>query len=137
MLAVVRVRGSVNSDFNDRNTLRLLKLTRQNHCVIFPKNKSIEGMLASVSKYVTWGEIGDETLEKLVYKRGRHPGNLRVEKKDVKAIAKKIKERKADIKSVFRLNPPSGGYKPVKEFFPKGAAGYRGEKINELLKRMI
>ena len=43
----------------------------------------------------------------------------------------------AGIMPVFRLNPPSKGYKSVRKFFPKGDLGYRGEKINELLKRMI
>lgn len=137
MLAIVRIRGSVNAIPDSLHTLKLLKLTRPNHCVVYPKEKSIEGMLHAVDKFVTWGEITDTTLEKMVFKRGRLPGDKRVEKKDAKSIAKKIKERKAEIKSVFRLSPPSGGFKAVREFYPKGDAGYRGEKINDLLKRMI
>jgi len=137
MLAIVRIRGSVNARPDSLHTLKLLKLTRPNHCVVYPKEKSIEGMLHAVDKFVTWGEITDETMEKMIYKRGRLPGDKRVEKKDAKAIAKKIKDKKAEIKPVFRLSPPSGGFRSVKEFYPRGDAGNRGEKINDLLKRMI
>lgn len=35
------------------------------------------------------------------------------------------------------LNPPKGGYKSIKKYYPKGALGYRGEAINDLIKRMI
>jgi large subunit ribosomal protein L30 len=95
-------------------------------------------MLHVIENLVTWGEINGETLEKLIYKRGRMPGDRKIEKKDAKALAKKISEKKeTEVKNVFRLNPPSGGFKSVKLSFPKGAAGNRGDKINELLKRMI
>ena len=138
MIAAIRVRGSVNLSPNNKRTLELLKLSRPNHCVIYQNNKSVEGMLKEVDKYVTWGQVSEETLEKLVYKRGRFPGDKRVEKKDAKALAKKLTEKKeTGLKNVFRLNPPSHGYKSVLEMYPKGACGNRGDKINELLKRMI
>lgn len=137
MLAVVRIRGSVNADARARHTLKLLKLTRPNHCVIYPKEKSIEGMLKAVSSYITWGEITGESLEKMIFKRGRLPGNKRIEKKNAKIMAKKFRDGKAEIKPVFRLSPPSGGFRAVREYYPKGDLGNRGEKINELLKRMI
>jgi large subunit ribosomal protein L30 len=138
MFAIVRIRGSVNLTPDSRKTLELLKLSRPNHCVIFQKNKTIIGMLRSVDNIVTWGEISEQMLEKLIYKRGRTAGDKRVEKKYAKAIAEKIAEKKeAGIKDVFRLSPPSGGYKSVKEFFPKGAMGYRRDKMDQLLKRMI
>jgi len=40
---------------------------------------------------------------------------------------------------VFRLRPPKKGFKgKVKRSFAAGGeAGYRGEEINELLKRMV
>ena len=47
---------------------------------------------------------------------------------------------KLEIKKVFRLKPPSKGFerKGIKMSFKEGGAlGYRGEKINELLERMI
>jgi large subunit ribosomal protein L30 len=138
MFAVVRVRSTVNASPDIKTTLRLLKLSRPNHCVVYRKDKSIEGMLHSVDRLVTWGEIDEPTLEKLIFKRGRMPGDKRVEKKDAKGIAKNLRDGKeVAIKNVFRLNPPSGGYKSVLEFYPKGALGNRGKEINSLLKRMI
>ncbi|MBW2970579.1 hypothetical protein KY320_00300, partial [Candidatus Woesearchaeota archaeon] len=44
------------------------------------------------------------------------------------------------LKPYFRLSPPRGGFerKGVKNSFKSGgAAGYRGSKMNELIKRMI
>ncbi len=142
MYAVIRVRGSVKTPGEVRETLKMLRLTRVNHCTIVPKDKTYEGMLAKARHYITWGEIDESTLEKLVSKRGRLEGNKRVGSKNAKDIAKKIIKAKSlkgvkDIKRVFRLSPPSGGYKSTKLPFPRGDLGYRGEKINSLLKRMI
>ena len=142
LFAVVRVRGSVGITRDLADTLMMLRLHRINHCVIVPKNQNYEGMLHKARNFITWGEIDRETLEKLVAKRGRFAGDKRV--KDVsyaKELAhfiisgKTVKE--TGIKPVFRLSPPSKGYKSTKALFPRGSLGYRGEKINELLKRMI
>ena len=142
LFAVVRVRGSVGITRDLADTLMMLRLHRINHCVIVPKNQNYDGMLHKARNFITWGEIDRETLEKLVAKRGRFAGDKRV--KDVsyaKELAhfiisgKTVKE--TGIKPVFRLSPPSKGYKSTKALFPRGSLGYRGEKINELLKRMI
>jgi len=42
-----------------------------------------------------------------------------------------------ELSKVFKLNPPSHGLKSTKIHYPKGDLAYRGEKINDLLKRMI
>jgi len=53
-------------------------------------------------------------------------------------IGGKIKLKDLEkIEPVFRLTPPSKGFKSIKEHYPKGDLGYRGKEINELLKRMI
>ncbi len=142
LFAVVRVRGSVGITRDLADTLMMLRLHRINHCVIVPKNKNYDGMLHKARNFITWGEIDREMLEKLVAKRGRFAGDKRV--KDVgyaKELAHFILSGKAvketGIKPVFRLSPPSKGYKSTKALFPRGSLGYRGEKINELLKRMI
>jgi large subunit ribosomal protein L30 len=43
------------------------------------------------------------------------------------------------VKPLFRLRPPSKGFKGKvkKSFAAGGEAGYRGEAINDLLKRML
>ncbi|MCX6814083.1 MAG: 50S ribosomal protein L30 [Candidatus Aenigmarchaeota archaeon] len=142
LFAVVRIRGVVGVKKDIADTLLMLRLDRVNHCVIVPKNQNFEGMLQKARYFITWGEIDKETLEKLVSKRGRFAGDKRVTDLNyAKELAhfiisgKPVKE--TGIKPVFRLSPPSKGYRSTKALFPRGSLGYRGEKINELLKRMI
>jgi len=142
LFAVIMVRGMVGTDGKLRSTLRMLRLDRINHCVIVPKNQNYDGMLHKARNFITWGEVDKETLEKLVAKRGRFAGDKRVkdipyakELADLILSGKKVKD--IGIKPVFRLSPPSKGYKSTKAIYPKGSLGYRGEKINELIKRMI
>jgi len=143
MLAVVRVRGSVNAKEEVKRTLKYLHLTRPNHCVIVPETPTIKGMLQKVKDYVTWGEIDEKTLKKLVKERGRLKGDKRVPEEKVDEIVKVILEKgmkEAGIKVVFRLNPPRKGYERrgvKKPFTVGGALGYRGKEINKLIERMI
>jgi len=111
MYAAVRLRGRVNvrKDMND--TMDMLNLRRVNHCVLLEDNPTVKGMLKKVENWITWGEIKKETEEKL-------------------------KKKKGEVK-VYRLPPPSHGLRSTKVHFPKGALGYRGDKINDLLERMI
>ena len=141
LFAVIRVRGPVNVRSDIEDTLDMLRLNRVNHCVLIPGDPSHAGMLRKAEECITWGEINQQTLEKLLFKRGM-AGGKRVEKASAGELANKIISagRVADdskLKPVFRLNPPSKGYKAIRRFYPKGALGYRGEKINELLKRMV
>jgi large subunit ribosomal protein L30 len=142
LFAVIRVRGSVGITREMKDTLMMLRLHRINHCVIVPKNQNYEGMLHKARNFITWGEIDQETLEKLVSKRGRFAGDKKVtdlsyakELAQLIISGKKVKD--VGIKPVFRLSPPSKGYKSTKALYPRGSLGYRGEKINELIKRMI
>jgi large subunit ribosomal protein L30 len=142
LFAVVMVRGVVGTDSRLRSTLMMLRLHRINHCVIVPKNQNYDGMLHKARDFITWGEIDRETLEKLISKRGRFAGDKRVADLNyAKELAQFILSgkpvRETGIKPVFRLSPPSKGYKSTKALYPKGSLGYRGEKINELIKRMI
>jgi large subunit ribosomal protein L30 len=142
LFAVVMVRGVVGTNRDLKDTLKMLMLDRINHCVIVPKNPNYEGMLHKARHFVTWGEIDQETIEKLVSKRGRFAGDKRM--KDIsyaKELAALIisgkKVRETGIKPVFRLSPPSKGYESTKKLYPRGSLGYRGEKMAELIKRMI
>ena len=141
MLAVVRVRGSVHMKQVFKDTLRMLRLERINHCVLVPETPTYNGMITSVSAYVTWGPLEKDVLEKLVRKRGRLPGNKRLSEEEAKRVLQHIEEKQslkyAGIKPVFALSPPTKGYKSIKQAYPKGDLGCRGEKINTLLRRMI
>jgi large subunit ribosomal protein L30 len=152
LYAVIRLRGSVKVRKEILDTLKMLRLHRVNHCVLVPKTKQFEGMLKKVRGYITYGEINKETLVKLLRERGRLIGNKKIDEKNLKKITgyesfekfadallkEKIRLKDfSEIKPVFRLNPARHGLKSIKKYYPKGDLGYRGEKINELLERMI
>ena len=124
-IAIVRIRGSVRVKEEILNTLNRLKLFKVNYCVVYDETPSVMGMIKKAKDYITWGEIDDETLKML---------NVARAKPD------KSKNAKSETKSFFRLNPPVKGYgrKGIKKAFSLGGAlGYRGEKINDLIKRML
>lgn len=149
--AVVRVRGSVNVKPKIKETMRLMKLNRVNHCVIIPENDTYKGMLNIIKDYVTWGEVDAETTELMLETSGKSSGNRAFEKADlkdskfktIKALSKELAEGKvvmrdvSGLKPLFRLHPPRKGYEGIKRSFKEGGAlGYRGEKINQLIRRM-
>ena len=141
MLAVIRIRGTVKAKQDAVDTLKLLRLNKKMHCVVLSENPSYKGMLQKAKDYITWGTVSDEILASLVTKRGRKDGNIRLNDKEAKAVIDALKAKgkvPEGVKPVFRLNPPSKGFdNGIKHHFPDGELGYRGEKINELLFRMI
>lgn len=141
MYAVVRIRGTVNVKKEVEDTMKMIRLGRNMHCVVLKKADNTKGTLQKAKDLITWGEIDDKILKQLVEKRGRKLGNNKLTKEEVDNTIKNLKEKgkvPEGIKPVFRLTPPSKGFKhSVKQHYPKGELGYRGEKINDLLKRMI
>jgi large subunit ribosomal protein L30 len=139
MIAAVRIRGGVRLGKKAENTLKMLRLFKPNHCVLLPEKPEIFGMLKKVQHYITWGEIDRETIEQLVKVRGRMAGK-RLDDNTAKIVVQKILKgelKDIQIKPVFRLNPPSKGYKSIRSVWPDGDLGYRGVEINNLLRRMI
>ncbi|MFW9922155.1 MAG: 50S ribosomal protein L30 [Candidatus Thorarchaeota archaeon] len=152
LLAVVRIRGSVDRTQDVLHALKLLHLTRPNHAVVIPNDDVHKGMMQQLKDVVTWGEINKETLTALIVKRGRTQGNKKIDDKFLKdrkfdsidALVTALMSKKADmrkiegLKPLFRLHPPKKGFKSVKDTVAKGGdLGYRGENINVLLDRMI
>lgn len=141
MYAVIRLRGSVGMKKDIKDTLLMLRLNRKMHCVILKESDIIKGMLHKVKDWTTWGEIDDKILKYLIEKRGRKQADERLTIKEAEEVFKKTKETEKVpeiIKPVFRLNPPSKGFKnSVKQHYPDGELGYRGKEINKLLIRMI
>jgi len=118
-LAIIRIRGSVGIKKEIKDTLKMLKLFKKNWCVIVDKNDANIGMAKKVKDYATYGEIDKETLNKLMKNSG--------------------KDKKGKLKP-FKLSPPKGGFerKGIKfSFSIGGALGYRGKKINDLIKKMM
>ncbi|WP_297499188.1 50S ribosomal protein L30 [Thermococcus sp.] len=152
-LALIRLRSGIRAKGRVRDTLAMLRLHRINHLVVVDDSPSYRGMIQKVKDYITWGEIDKETLAEVIRKRGRLIGNRPVTEEYVKEklgmgideFAEKVingEMRLRDLpnlKPVFRLHPPRGGLRGSKKrsFKEGGALGYRGEKINELIERML
>jgi len=152
-LAVIRVRGSVNVRRGVRETMRMLGLTRTNHCVVIDDTPTFRGMLQKAKDMLTWGEVEQKVLEKLIRKRGRLTGDKHLTDEFIKSqtpfqslseFAAAVHSGEAEfgtlpgLKKVFRLHPPRKGYKATKRPFKDfGDLGYRGEQINEFVIRMI
>ena len=113
-IAVIRVRGTVNIEHGVKKTLDMIHLYRKNYCCVVESNDYYRGMVEKVKDFVTYGEIDEETY-------------------------KLMKEKRGDGK-FFRLHPTVRGFgrKGIKKPFNSGGAlGFRGEKINELIRRML
>jgi large subunit ribosomal protein L30 len=110
-------------------------------------------MLQVAKDYITWGEIDKKVLTKLIKEKGRLLGDKPLTDNHLKSstsyndfdklsdaiINKKFLYKEIpNIKPLFRLNPPKKGYEGIKRsFVNRGALGYRGKEINNLLERMI
>lgn len=139
-IAIVRVRGSIHLRRDIKDTLNLLRLYRQNYCVMVEDNPSYRGMIKKIKDYVTYGEIDDETYKMLLKKRGEKYKGREKDRKGKIEYKKFIVVDGKKIKPFFRLSPPLKGFgrKGIKVGYKThGALGYRGVKINELLKRMM
>ncbi|KYC48043.1 MAG: 50S ribosomal protein L30P [Candidatus Methanofastidiosum methylothiophilum] len=150
-LAVVRVRGRVDVRNDIHDTLKMLNLTKSNHCVIIDDRESFLGMLQKVKDYVTYGPIDSTTLSKLIIKWGRLEGDVRITEeyvkektgKDLETFCKDFLEFKnelsdLDLKKVFRLHPPHKGYEATKKPYTLGGTlGPRDVEINGLIQKMI
>ena len=124
-IAVIRIRGSIRVKKVINDTLNMLRLYRRNYCVVLTGTPSILGMLQKIKDYVTWGEINDETLKLL---------------RERKLEKTKDNQGKSVEKKFFRLQPPRKGFERKGTKIPfkiGGALGYRADKINDLIKRMI
>jgi large subunit ribosomal protein L30 len=151
-MAVVRVRGTISAIREARETLQMLHLTRNNCAVLIDDRPSFLGMLKTVQNFTTWGEASREVINMLMRKKGRLTGNVKFTDEyaqkagyqSLEALSEAIfncnvEYRKLpNVQPVFRLHPPTKGFKgKIKKGYGMGGElGYRGEKINELIKRM-
>ena len=139
-LAAIRIRGLTSISGKVESALRMLRLYKNNYCVVVPDTPIYTGALKKAKDYLTWGELDDETFKFLVEKKAE-PFNGRVSDSKEKIKYNDFfvfNNRK--FKKFFRLNPPRKGFgrKGIKHSYKQGGAlGYRGAKINDLIKRMV
>lgn len=151
-LAVILIRGTVNTHPDVRKTLELLRLKKKHACVVIEDNEVSKGMLQKVQDYVTFGPITEETFVELISKRGELVGKAKVDGKnvDAKAVAKeyfstglKLRdfEEKYSLKPFFRLHPPKGGFERGGIKLPTSKGGVLGKrdeaKITALIQKML
>lgn len=147
-LLVVRLRGNIGVRKEVRDTLRMLGLTRVNHCVLIPDTPSYRGMLQKAKDYITWGEADKKTVEVLLRERGELVGGKKLTEEYIRSLnfsslgelADALMEgrRVPGLKKVFRLHPPRKGLISIKHPYGHGGdLGYRGKAINELVLRMV
>ena len=154
MLSVIRIRGTVDVNYEIEDTMKMLRLHKPNHLVLLDDRKSYVKMLHKINNYVAWGEVSADMIEKLLREKGRLHGNKPLtdeylqsnsEFKSVKELAKKVHELKAaltdvkGLKPVFRLHPPVGGFKASKKkpYSMGGLLGYHGKEIENLINKML
>lgn len=149
----MRVRGSISAQREARETLDMLRLARTNNAVLVDNHPAFMGMLKRARNYVTWGEASKETVALLLQKRGRLAGGKKLTDEYAQKIGHKSLDELAEavanckveyrkllgVRPVFKLHPPTKGFKgkTKKSYGAGGETGYRGEKINELIKRMV
>jgi large subunit ribosomal protein L30 len=150
---VVKIRGTISAQRETRETLDFLHLAHTNHAVLIDSRPAYKGMLQRVNSYVTWGEPSKEIVAMMLHKRARLAGDKKLTDEYIKKagyksiddLAEAIVNCKVEFQKLpdmqprFKLHPPSKGYKgkTKKGFKAGGEAGYRGEAINDLVKRMI
>merc|ERR1712154_110338 len=157
---VLRIRGINGVHPRPRKVLQLFRLRQINNGVFVKLNKATLNMLKIAEPYITWGVPNLKTVRELVYKRGygkverqRLPltDNAIVEKqlgsKDILCMEDLIHEvftvgsnfkAASNFLWPFKLNTPNGGWRRKYNHFNDGGDfGFRDDKINALLRRMI
>lgn len=119
MIVVIRIKGRVGLSQNINETLERLRLRKKYACVVLEGSKEEMGMVEKLRDFVAYGEINEATNKELVKIRGR-------------------KGKDGKLKPFFRLHPPRKGIESKKHFgVGKGVLGNNGEKINDLIMRML
>jgi len=152
-ICAVRVRGTISASRDVRETLKMLRLTRNNYAVLIDDRPSFIGMLKAAQNFITWGEASREIVDMLIRKKGKLAGNKKLTEEYAQIAGRKSLDELAEaifncrveylklpnVQPVFKLHPPSKGFKGKikKSYGTGGELGYRGEKINELIKRMV
>lgn len=131
----------------------MLHLTRNNYAALIDNRASFIGMLKAALNFITWGEASKEIVSMLIKERGMLAGRKKITDEYAKKIGYKSVDDLADaifncrteywklsnVQPVFKLHPPTKGFKgkTKKGYGAGGELGYRKEKINELIIRMI
>jgi len=153
-IAIIRIHGKAGLRKGIKDTLIMLRLYKKHNCVVVSNTPEVIGMLKKLNYYVTWGEIDKEILVTLIKKRGKLARKVPLTEEYIKEklkmtideFANQVFDFKKEVKDLpglklfFKLLPPKGGFErggTKAQFSTGGVLGYRKDKINDLIKRMI
>ncbi|MFB6182524.1 MAG: uL30 family ribosomal protein [Candidatus Nanohaloarchaea archaeon] len=115
MIAAIKVRGSLDAPKRVKQNLQNMNLEKKNQLVIYENKESIKGMMNKAKDYITYGEIDEETVEKIEDKKDTelNPGDT------------------------VNLTPPSGGYKNTKRNVNQGGSLGKRQNLDQLIQKMV
>lgn len=152
MYVIIRLRGSVKTRPEIKETLKLLRLNQINHAVVVPETPNYKGMIQMVKDYVAFGTASAETVTVMLENRGKLEGGDRLtdeyvaqnsKYKTIAEFADAVVKGEAKLgdmpglKQVFRMHPPRKGHAGLKRTVQQGGAlGNYGEEISLLVEKM-
>ena len=124
-ILVIRIRGTINVSQRERDTMRFLRVDKNNYASLIDDRADYKGMLQKAKDWITWGEPTVETVTKMLVKRGRATGDVKLTEESVKELgfesfddmAQKIVNCEVGmhqiegLKPFFRMHPPRKGFK--------------------------
>ena len=138
-LAIIKLRSAINADAKATGVLNRLRMRKKLTLAVFKNTPEILAQMTVVKDYTTYGEIDAALFEEIMKKRGKeYKGPVEDSKKKIKYPFIAYQGKK--LRPFFALHPPIGGFERggiKKPFQLHGALGYRGEKIKELIARML
>ncbi|MFX1389867.1 MAG: 50S ribosomal protein L30 [Promethearchaeota archaeon] len=152
----VRIRGAPGMRKKVLDTLKMLRMNKVNHGVLIWGTPSFKGMLFKCKDYISFGEIDEKTLIRLLRARGKIVGNQPLTEEHIKNLTKyknfkelakalikgEVQYREKDIykiKPVFRLHPARKGHRGTikKHYNEGGTLGDVGIFINQIIHKML
>jgi len=138
MIIAIRISGLVEMQTSVEEILQRLRMRRKYCAVLMPNTKENMNLLRKIRDFVAYGTIEQADIIALIQKRGISKNKSNIDSVKVAEIISSKGINYSGIKPFFRLHPPRGGI-DSKIHFPikKGVLGDHGDKINELLRRML
>ncbi|CAM9100603.1 unnamed protein product, partial [Ectocarpus fasciculatus] len=158
---VIRIRGIIGVSPKVKKILQLLRLRQINNAVFVRLNAATIKMLRMVEPYIAYGTPNMKSVRELIYKRGfgkvsgqriplssntvvktalGHANIVCVEDviHEIFTSGEHFKEA-SNFLWPFKMNSPRKGFigKKLNHYNEGGSYGYQGDKINQLIKKMI
>jgi len=139
MIIVIRIAGQVDLSKSVKESLKRIHLERKYSATILEPTKENSALLKKLRNQLAYGNIDDKTLKDLLEKRAQPlKSGTKVDVEKIISSLGKESLKDLGIKPFFRLHSPRGGVESKKHFgVRKGVLGDNGEKINELVRRML